>query len=716
MRLTAVFGVVVAALTLLSLLPGPDRDPPFGFTRSSTSAHLDVERRFLAEPDAKRIRDRHRLLTSRPHPAGSPRDRELAEWTAQQFRDTGMEEVRITAHDVLLPEPLEVGVEMTRPRPWRASMHEPAIAGDADTNVDPALAGPAFHAYSASGEVSAPVVYAGSGDPSDYAWLAARGVDVRGRIVIVRHSVPYSYRGFKALTAQQHGAAGLLIFSDPGADGSAVGKPYPDGPWSPDTRIERGGIVFDFLVPGDPLTPGWASVPGARRIERADAASLPRILSLPLSATDARPILEALGGPVVPLEWRGGFPIEYRAGPGPAHVRMTVRIQDEIRPIWTVTGLFRGSISPDEVVILGNHRDAWVFGGVDPSSGSAVLLELAEILGTLRRGGWRPGRSVMFASWDAEELALTSSTEWGEQHASWLRDRAVAYLNVDSAASGSRFVSTAAPSLTRLVAEVTGLVRDPIEGIPVAARAREQRNAARGASGDTLDDRFIDNRPGGGSDYTVFLNHLGIPVADLGFDGPYGVYHSAYDTHQWVARFGDPGFRYHAALVRILGLAALRLSCADVLPLDPGATAAAVGGFLDDTERRHPLSDLSALRLAVTELSEATAAFGRARDAALDREDGAALLGLNNRLRIFERAFLDPEGLPGRPWYRHLVHAPQFTYHPEVLPGISEALQAGDPQRLANQVAALSAALRRAAAVIEPNGEDRVPTPSRKAF
>jgi N-acetylated-alpha-linked acidic dipeptidase len=692
---------VATALVVAASWPLPERARPFGFSAASARTQSALEQQFLAQPDPVRIRETHRLLTSSPHPAGSARDKELADWTAQQFRLAGMEDVRITTHEVLLPRPVEVSVEMTSPKSWRASMREALVAGGPERDVEAARDDIPYHAYSASGDISAPVVYAGDGDPSDYDWLAAHGVDVRGTVVLVRYSRTYSYRGFKALTAERRGARGILMFSDPAADGSAKGPPYPNGPWGPDSRIERGGIVYDFLVAGDPLTPGWPSIPGARRIARADAVSLPKILSAPLSADDARPILEALGGPDTPPAWRAAVPVNYHAGPGPARIRMKVRSDDAIRPVWTVTGVFRGSEAPDDVVIVGNHRDAWVYGGVDPSSGSAALIELARSVGVLARTGWRPQRSMLFASWDAEEFALTSSTEWGEQHESWLRDHAVAYLNVDSAASGSRFTAAAVPSLTRLVGEVAQTVRDPVARVPVAALARERRNAERGVRSTGPDDGFIEDTPGGGSDYAVFLNHLGIPIADLAFDGPYGVYHSAFDTHDWVARFGDPGFRYHVALVQLWGLAALRLACADTLPFDPVTSAERIGSYLREIEQRSSASAgtrrrLGDVRAASEELAKAASALNQARDRALERDDRAMLRLVNQRLLRFERGFIDPQGLPGRPWYRHLIHAPQFSYRPQTLPGVADAFDSGDDARLAAQSERLAAALRRA--------------------
>ena len=703
MRVGVALAVVATAL-LTAAWQRPDAGS-FGFTRSGATAQRSLERRFLSLPSADRIRDAHRVLTAQPHIAGSARDRELAEWTRAHFERSGLDEVAITTHEVLLPWPEEVSVEMTAPRRWRAAMREEPIAGDPHTRVEHADPGIPYHAYSASGDITAPVVYAGYGQPEDYDWLSSRGIDVRGRIVLVRNSVPYSYRGFKALTAEQRGAAGILIYSDPIDDGPGRGKAYPDGPWGPGSHIQRGGIAYDFKVPGDPLTPGWASTPGAPRVAARDAISLPAIVSAPLSFDDARVILQSLGGPEVPAAWRGAaFP--YRAGPGQTVVRLRVRTDSRVRPVWTVTGFIRGTEQPEDVVIVGNHRDAWVYGGVDPSSGSAALVELAGVLGELSRSGWRPRRSLLFASWDAEEFALTSSTEWGEEHQEWLRRHAVAYLNVDSAASGPRLSVLAVPALNQLLDEVARTVGDPISRLTLVAAARDRKTQTGGARLTGTPDDVIDNRLGSGSDYTVFLNFLGVPVADLSFEGPYGVYHSLYDNHAWVATIGDPGFRYHAALVQFWGLAALRLAGAEVVPLDYEPYARRVGEFAADVERRWigRASDgadlLSDVRLAASEMRDAASRFNLRRESALGQPDGSAFAKLNRQVLSVERALLDPDGIPGRPWFRHLIYAPKFTYAPEVLPGVAEAVDAGDSARARAQAARLAAALRRAAAAL----------------
>lgn len=709
---SAIAAVVIASAAACVAAALAQRTPaplPFGFTKASASLQQKLERRFLSLPDRARLQSTHAVYAAEPHLAGSPRDRALADWTAEAFTQAGLTDVTLATHEVLLPWPIETTVEMTAPHPWRASMREDPVPGDPYTEASEASLGLPYHAYSASGDVTADVVYAGSGNPADYTFLESQGVDIRGRIALVRYSVPYSYRGFKALTAEQRGAAGLLIYSDPADDGAGKGKVYPDGPWGPLSHIQRGGIVYDFIVPGDPLTPGWASTAGARRIDRAEAASLPRIVSAPLSARDALPILKALGGPAAPTAWQGGLPVKYRTGPGPVRVRMRVRSDDRVRPIWTVTGMIRGSERPGELVILGNHRDAWIYGGVDPSSGSAALVELARALGTLAREGWRPRRSILLASWDAEEFTLTSSTEWGEEHRAALLEGAVAYLNVDSAASGPHLAATAVPSLNRLLAECAQIVRDPKSRIPLAAAARERRARERGALPTGGGDALVNNRLGSGSDYTVFLNHLGVPVADLSFDGPYGVYHSVYDNHNWVSRIGDPGFLYHEALVRLWGLAALRLASADTLPLDLPAYAAGLGEFLEDLQNGHAvlIRKSAELRRALGTMTNAVAALSRAaqdledrRASALARQDRAAGERINRQLLRFERAFLADSGIPGRPWYRHLVYAPKYTYAPEIFPGVAEALDAGDLRRAAREAGRLASAFQRAAATL----------------
>jgi N-acetylated-alpha-linked acidic dipeptidase len=691
-----VFSGGAAALAVmlfrLGALAESDR-PIFGFSTAGLGRQRILEERLLQFPSSDRLQADHLYLTSKPHVAGTARDRELAEWTAAEWRKAGLEDVQIIAHEVLLPYAEHVSVEMTAPRRWRASLREEPIEGDADTFAD---VGVTFHAYSASGDVTAPLVYAGSGNPADYDWLAARGIDIKGKIALVRYSVPYSYRGFKALTAQQRGAAGIIIYSDPADDGYGKGKVYPEGPWGPESHIQRGGIVYDFMVPGDPLTPGWASVAGAKRIPAREATSLPAIVSVPMSYKDARVLLEALRGPEAPRYWQGGLPFTYRVGPGPTAVRMRVRNDDKVRPIWTVTAKIRGATEPERWVVVGNHRDAWVYGGVDPSSGSAAMMELARSLGSELKNGARPKRTIVFASWDAEEWTLTSSTEWGEQFEQELREKAVAYLNVDSAASGPNLTTAAVPSLNRFVTEAAYSVRDPATRVPLAVAWESRRMKERGSLPTGAGAELVNNRLGSGSDYTVFLNFIGVPIVDMAFDGPYGVYHSMYDNHQWVSRIGDPGFRYHAAMTRLWGVMAARLANADLLPLDYRPYAARVGEFLQEIEREAGRTFPEA-RAANDRFARAAGIAAIRGTDALERNDAGALAPINRALMQAERSFLDMQGIPGRPWYRHQIYAPKYTYAPELLPGLAEAIRARDSARLAQQEQRLAAALERAA-------------------
>ncbi|MBK5298494.1 MAG: M28 family peptidase, partial [Vicinamibacteria bacterium] len=546
-RWMAVVAVAVGAMTGIGAQQASTGI--FGFMPASEIAQRELERRFLALPSADRARDYHRYLTDEPHVAGSDRNRHLAEWMRDTWKEYGLDTVEIVEHEVLLPFPTEMKLTMGN---WEARFTEDPVPGDPDTQK-PLLH---YNAYSKSGEVEAPVVYAASGNPENYDWLESQGIDVRGKIVLVRYSVPYSYRGFKALTAEQRGAAAMLVYSDPAEDGARKGAVYPNGPWGNESHIQSGGIPYDFLVPGDPLTPGWASVPGARRIAAEEAASLPKIISAPLSARDARVLLKAMGGPDAPAEWQGGLGITYKVGPGTTPVTLRVMADDKVRAIQTVIGTIRGSERPDEQVILGNHRDAWQYGGVDPSSGSASMMDLARSLGALARGGVRPKRSIVFASWDAEEFTLTSSTEWGEQFESTLKEKAIAYVNVDSSTSGPNFTATAVPSLNRFIEEAAATVNDPATGVSLVEAKRQSAGRQQGSLPNAGGLDLVNNRLGSGSDYTVFLNFLGVSVIDMSFDGPYGVYHSQYDNHQWVARIGDPGFRYHEAMTKLWGVMA----------------------------------------------------------------------------------------------------------------------------------------------------------------
>ena len=429
-----------------------------GFSPQHAAEQASLEDQLKKSISTAEIRKQHRYFTSIPHPAGSIHDREVAEYIAAQWRKQGLEDVVIRQYDVLGTRPVSTSLEMVAPTTYQALLREAPYDVDPDTK-NPEIAN-AWLGYSASGEVTAPVVYAHSGNPEDYDVLRKNGIDVKGKIVLVRYSNPYSYRGFKALTAEKNGAAALLIYSDPAEDGYVKGKVFPDGPWGPETHIQRGAITYDFIVPGDPLTPGWASVPGAKRIPQNEARSLPHIVALPLSWHDAKPLLENMNGPTAPKDWQGGLPITYRLT-GAVQAHLKVQMDNSIQPYYVVEARIRGAQFPDEWVLLGNHHDAWEYGGVDPSSGTASMMELTRAFGTMLKNGFRPKRTLIFCSWDGEEIGLTGSTEWGEQFADDLRKKLIAYINVDSSASGPNFEGGAVGSLAPMLVETSYSIADP---------------------------------------------------------------------------------------------------------------------------------------------------------------------------------------------------------------------------------------------------------------
>jgi N-acetylated-alpha-linked acidic dipeptidase len=682
---------VAAVLAFTAASAAAQEAALFGFSESATARERAVEAAFLALPDPARCEGHHRELTSAPHMAGTEGARRVAEYVAARFREYGLE-TEIASYDVLLSWPRQVEVQLLGPEPARLANTEEPVPEDPDS-ANPAIPGP-WHAYARSGEAEAEVVYVNYGRAEDYETLAALGIDVRGRIVLARHF--HGYRGGKSLEAERRGAAALITYSDPAEDGYVQGDVYPRGPWGPDSHVQRGANVYDFIVPGDPLTPGWASLPGARRIAEADSEILPRIPSVPLSFADARRILQALGGPVRPAGWQGGGAFAYHVGPGPARVRLRLDIPRESRTIRDVIGRIRGGDADpavsEQVVLLSNHHDAWTYGGVDPSSGTATALELARALGELSRRGMRPRRTVVFGIWDAEEFTLTGSTEWGEQHEQELARTAVACLNVDAATSGDRLAVSAAPPLRRLLYEAARDVPDPRDRGSVydVWRSGEGTNI-RGygvAAGERTDQPVV-RVLGSGSDYTVFFNHIGVPSLDMLFDGPYGVYHSLYDSHAWMRRFGDPGFRFHAAMARLWGLLALRLANAEVLPLEYAAYGRDVRKYAEDLAAQVDLA-------AVTAAADALAAV----PAPVPQATAAGNAAVNAALMRAERALLEPAGIPGRPWFRHLVYAPLPSYEAETLPGVREAVRAGEMARAREQAALLAAALRRAAALL----------------
>ncbi|HTS35533.1 MAG TPA: M28 family metallopeptidase [Candidatus Solibacter sp.] len=691
----------------------PATTPPiFGFR--DAAAESAIEARFLAAPDPKLAEEHLHELTKVPHMAGTPEDKATADYVAQKFRDAGLD-TEIVEYKVWINYPEEISVELTAPP--GVEMHGPTrehVENDPFQD-DPRVVMP-FNGMSPSADIEADVVYANYGTPEDFEKLEKLKVDVHGKIVVVRYG--QNFRGVKVFVAQEHGAAGVIIYSDPADDGWRRGDKYPDGPWRPDTGVQRGSTGFMFEFPGDPTTPGAASTPAlpdSQRISPQQSAQMPKIPVTPLSYHDIWPVLQHLGGPDSPREWQGALPFTYHVGPGPAKLKLHLKQDYQFRTLWDVVGRVRGSELPDEWVVAGNHRDAWVYGAVDPNSGTAAMLESVHGVGELLKSGWKPKRTMVFCSWDGEEEGLMGSTEWVEQHESELAN-SPAYFNVDVAVSGPKFGASAVPSLKQFLRDVTKAVASPKGGTVYdawqkAAQPESSTQSPGEAVGDTRRApaaRVNSDVPvgdlGSGSDYTAFLQHSGVPSTDVSSSGPYGVYHSVFDNFAWFKRFGDPDFVYEQEMARVFGLEAVRMADADVLPYDYEEYGKEVAVYLDAASKR-----------AANKFGEHALDFGPVMAAAHRFESsGAKILvkqknpphdvtHLNLALRNAERSLLEPQGLPHRPFFRHAIYAPgEYTgYAAVVIPGVNEALDKGDSDRARQQMAALAAALDRAAKTLE---------------
>ncbi len=684
----------------------------FGF-RDFTSQQK-IESQFLAVPDPKQAEENLRILTQAPHMAGTPEDKATADFVAQKFREAGLD-TQIAEYRVWMNYPLEISVDITAPA--GVSMHGPTpehVEGD-PFQSDPRIVMP-FNGMSPSGDAEAEVVYANYGTPEDFKKLEQMKIDVRGKIVLVRYG--QNFRGVKVLIAQEHGAAGVLIYSDPYDDGWRRGDKYVQGPWRPDTGVQRGSVGYMFQFAGDPTTPGIASVPtlpDSQRTQPADSAQLPKIPVTPLSYADAWPILGHLTGPDSPREWQGSLPFTYHVGPGPAKVKMRLKQDYQYRTIWNVIGRVPGSELPDEWVVSGNHRDAWVYGAVDPNSGTTAMLEAVRGVGALLKTGWKPKRTIVFASWDAEEEGLIGSTEWAEQHESELA-HAVAYFNVDVAVAGDKFGASSVPSLKQFVREATMAVPSPKGGnvydvwLKTSQSGGDRVNSQetststyRPPAASTQSEAPVGDL-GSGSDYTVFLQHLGVPSTDMGSTGAYGVYHSAFDNFNWFRKFGDPSFAYEQQMARIYGVQAIRMADVDVLPLDYEAYAKEIAVYIEAAKKRAEM-EFGPRAPSFSEAVNAVHRFQQAGGKMLSRQKNppSDATRLNDNLRQAERELLIPEGLPNRPWYRHAIYAPgQYTgYAAVVIPGVNEAIDKRDPELCKQQIAVLAQALTRATKVLE---------------
>ena len=655
-----------------------------GYSAPAAAAERALETEAIARPDAARARALSRMLSAETHVSGTSAQARTRDYVIAQMKAMGLE-TEVRQYDVFLPHPTSVRLWRVSPNMKELYLPEPPVTGDPTSTL---AQYPTVNGYSGQGDVTADVVYVNYGLIEDYAQLDSLGISVRGKIAVARYG--RSFRGIKAREAEKHGAVALLIYSDPEDDGYVRGDVYPDGPMRNRNGVQRGSVLN---VDGDPATPGYASKPGAPRLPEA-RMEIPHIPVIPISYGNASGLLEGLRGHDIPQSWQGGLPFRYHVGPGPVRARVKVtddRATHGTKPIYDTFGIIRGSEFPDELVIVGGHRDAWGPGAADNVSGTVSVLEAARAVAEAVKDGHRPKRTIVFATWDAEEWGLIGSTEYVEDDSLRLMRGGVAYLNQDVAAQGARFGGGGSPSLRPTLRDVAREVPDPNGKGSVYA---EWRRAS--AVADTAEPAMGD--PGGGSDFAGFYNHLGMPIAEWGFGGPGGVYHSQYDDFDWMSRFGDPGFVYHATAAKIGAGMVLRLANAEIIPYDYVEFARTMQRYLPAIEKAvtsHKWNvSTSALQAAISGMEQEAAAFSAARDralasGALPRERQVAV---NGALLGVERALSRPEGLRTRPWFRNLIYVADENngYANMVFPSVNEAIRAGDEQLTTKEIADLA--------------------------
>jgi N-acetylated-alpha-linked acidic dipeptidase len=709
-----------------------------GYTAEHAATEVQWEQKFRALPDTSRLRESLRRLSARPHHVGSPYDKDNAEWLVAQLKSYGLD-AKIEQFEALFPTPKSRKLELLGPEKFEASLEEPVIKID-PTSDQKSEQLPTYNAYSRDGDVTAPLVYVNYGAPSDYEELAKMGVSVKGAIVIVRYG--QTWRGIKPKVAAEHGAVGCIIYSDPRDDGYFRGATYPEGPMRPPEGVQRGSVMDMPVYPGDPQTPGIGAVAGAKLIPLDQVQTITKIPVLPISYADATPFLKSLKGELVPESWRGGLPFTYNVGPSTAKAHLAVSFNWDRKPLYDVVATIPGSTLPDQWIIRGNHHDAWVNGAGDPLSGAVAELEEARGLGELLKQGWHPQRTIIYCFWDGEEPALLGSTEWVETHATELSAHAVAYFNSDGNGRGY-FRAEGSSALENFVDSVTKDIEDPETKMSVWKRERLV-DISRASAENRAELR---SRPdlrmpalGSGSDYTAFIHHLGIASVNMGYGGEDqggGQYHSVYDDFYWYTHFQDTDFAYGRALAQTGGTMMMRMADADVLPFQFGNLADTVKNYatevkkLTDTMRAQiketnteiadgvfqALADpkltripptveavplylnFAALDQATDDLTTAAAAFDKAYAANALK----ASPNLNLQLIQSEREFLDPEGLPNRPWFQNMMYAPGFYtgYGVKTLPAAREAIEQKQWKDADTMIARTAAAIEREAALLK---------------
>ncbi|MGA7522264.1 MAG: transferrin receptor-like dimerization domain-containing protein [Acidobacteriaceae bacterium] len=707
-----------------------------GYTPQDSATEISWEQKFRAIPEPDRIKENMRRLSARPHHVGSPYDKNNAEWLLAQLKSYGLD-AQIEEFTALFPTPKSRLLELEGPTPFKATLQEPAVSVD-PTSDQQSEQLPTYNAYSRDGDVTAPLVYVNYGRPEDYDVLERMGISVKGAIVIARYGM--SWRGIKPKVAAEHGAVGCIIYSDPRDDGYFQGDTYPEGPMRSPEGVQRGSVMDMPVYPGDPQTPGVGAKPGVKLIPLDQVQTITKIPVLPISYADATPFLKALGGETVPEAWRGALPLTYHVGPSAAKAHLAVAFNWNRDTLYDVVARIPGAKYPDQWVIRGNHHDAWVNGAEDPLSGTSAELEEARSYGELLKQGWKPDRTIIYCFWDGEEPGLLGSTEWAEYHADELKQHAVAYFNSDTNDRGY-FFAEGSHSLENFVNDVTKDIQDPETGMSVwkrvrladIARATPERRAEIRSRADLRIPAL-----GSGSDYTVFIDHLGVASLDMGYAGEAdgGEYHSIYDDFYWYTHFDDTTFDYERALAQTAGTMVMRMADADMLPFQFSDLADTVHMYvgqlkkLDDQERAEamerdreikegvykalydpkkpmvppaaeaipPYLNFAPLDQASDDLTDAAKAFDQAFAAA----DGVAPEGLNPDLIRSERLLTDPRGLPNRPWFQHLLYAPGFYtgYGVKTIPGVREAIEQKEWKEADVQIGRVSDALEHEAELL----------------
>ncbi|RTL57358.1 MAG: M28 family peptidase [Sphingobacteriales bacterium] len=705
-----------------------------GFSKASAATQQALEKKFDEQLKSSNVEEYLKQMSSRPHHLGSPGSKAVAEYIADKFKSWGYQ-TTIETYYVLFPTPKTRLLEMTAPKKFTASLKEPALKEDATSGqVNEQL--PVYNAWSADGDVAGDLVFVNYGVPSDYEQLEKLGIDVKGKIVIAKYG--RSWRGIKPKVAQEHGAIGCIIYSDPKDDGYYQGDVYPKGPFRNEYGAQRGSVQDMPVYPGDPLTPNIGATKDARRLDRKDATNLLKIPVLPISYADAKPLLESLEGPVAPEGWRGALPFTYHVGPGKTKVHLQLSFDWKIVPCYDVIAKITGSEFPDQWVMRGNHHDAWVNGAGDPLSGQSAMMEEARAIGELVKTGWKPKRTIVYGAWDGEEPSLLGSTEWVEDHANELKQKVVLYINSDGNERG--FVGVeGSQGLENFFNEITGDVIDPQTGVTV--RERSVANSIADASSAKAKKELMDKKMvtmgamGSGSDYSPFIQHLGIPSLNIGYggEGDGGEYHSVYDSYDMYRRFKDPGFVYGVVQAKTTGRVTLRMADAELLPFDFRTVAKKIAGYAKElmettndmrdatvienkvlSEKYYTLAadptktyvapkpkdevpylNFAPLENAVNLLEKAAAALSSKLDNSSLTEDQKNKI--NIQLYQAEQNLLLPDGLPRRGWYKHSIYAPGFYtgYGVKTLPGIREAIEQRNWKEAQDMVEQTAAAINK---------------------